>query len=210
MKKKIISLCLVIALVATAIAGATLAYFTDTDVVNNTFTVGNIDIKLDEAPVGDDGVADKGDRVKENDYHLYPGMTYDKDPMVTVIKGSEECYVRMEMDINNQDLLDEYLSEYEIADILTGYGVNWEYKNSELSEDGKVRTYHFWYKNPVKPAADQDLALEPLFQKIEVPAGLKNDEMQALNGLKIDVRAYAIQTESFDDAADAWANFPTT
>ena len=36
MKKKIISLCLVIALVATAIAGATLAYFTDTDEVKNT------------------------------------------------------------------------------------------------------------------------------------------------------------------------------
>ena len=210
MKKKILALCLVVALMATAIAGATLAYFTDKDVVNNTFTVGNIDITLDEAPVGEDGVADEGTRVKANEYHLYPGMTYDKDPMVTVAAGSEECYVRMEMDINNQLLLDEYLSEYELADILTGYGVNWEYQKSELSEDGTVRTYHFWYKDPVKAAADKDLALEPLFQQIKVPADLDNVEMQALNGLKIDVRAYAIQTEGFTDAADAWDNFPTT
>ena len=104
MKKKILALCLVVALLATAIAGATLAYFTDTDVVNNTFSVGNIEIKLDEAPVDEDGKATDDPRVQENEYHLYPGMTYDKDPMVTVIKGSEECYVRVFMTINNQAL----------------------------------------------------------------------------------------------------------
>ena len=48
MKKKIISLCLVVALVATAIAGATLAYFTDTDSAENVMTLGNVDIKQNE------------------------------------------------------------------------------------------------------------------------------------------------------------------
>lgn len=48
MKKKIISLCLVLALAATAIVGASLAYFTDTDTETNTFTTGNVKIDLVE------------------------------------------------------------------------------------------------------------------------------------------------------------------
>ena len=49
MKKKILSLCLVLALALTAIGGATLAYFTDTDSAKNTFTVGNVKIQLLES-----------------------------------------------------------------------------------------------------------------------------------------------------------------
>lgn len=48
MKKKIVALCLVLALAITAIGGATLAYFTDFETETNTFTVGNIDIELEE------------------------------------------------------------------------------------------------------------------------------------------------------------------
>lgn len=48
MKKKIIALCLIVALAITAITGATLAYFTDTDNKTNTFTVGNVAIDLIE------------------------------------------------------------------------------------------------------------------------------------------------------------------
>ena len=48
MKKKIITLCLVVALAATAIIGGTLAYFTDTDTKDNTFAVGSVQIALVE------------------------------------------------------------------------------------------------------------------------------------------------------------------
>lgn len=48
MKKKIIALCLVIALAATAVIGGTLAYFTDTDEETNTFTAGGVKIDLIE------------------------------------------------------------------------------------------------------------------------------------------------------------------
>lgn len=48
MKKKVLSLCLVVALVATAVIGGTLAYFTDTDSAANTFTVGGVKIDLIE------------------------------------------------------------------------------------------------------------------------------------------------------------------
>ncbi len=48
MKKKITALCLCVALLAIAVVGASLAYFTDTDNATNTFTVGNVAIALIE------------------------------------------------------------------------------------------------------------------------------------------------------------------
>ena len=48
MKKKITAIFLCVALLATAIVGASLAYFTDTDNETNTFTVGNVKIDLIE------------------------------------------------------------------------------------------------------------------------------------------------------------------
>ena len=54
-KKKIISLCLVVCLLATAIGG-TLAYFTDTDADKNVMTMGNVDIEQIEQERSPDGV----------------------------------------------------------------------------------------------------------------------------------------------------------
>ena len=48
MKKKILTICLIVALAATAIIGGTLAYFTDKDEATNTFTMGNVKIDLKE------------------------------------------------------------------------------------------------------------------------------------------------------------------
>lgn len=49
MKKKITAIFLCVALVAIAVVGASLAYFTDTDSAKNTFTVGNVKIQLLES-----------------------------------------------------------------------------------------------------------------------------------------------------------------
>ena len=49
MKKKITAIFLCVALVAIAVVGASLAYFTDTDEATNTFTVGNVKIDLLES-----------------------------------------------------------------------------------------------------------------------------------------------------------------
>lgn len=48
MKKKIMAMCLVIAMAATAVIGGTLAYFTDKDAETNVFTTGNVNIDLTE------------------------------------------------------------------------------------------------------------------------------------------------------------------
>lgn len=49
MKKKLTALCLCVALLAVAVVGASLAYFTDTKSATNTFTVGNVKIDLLES-----------------------------------------------------------------------------------------------------------------------------------------------------------------
>lgn len=57
MKKKITAICLCVALVAVAVVGASLAYFTDTDEETNTFTAGGVKIDLIEQQVNEDGTA---------------------------------------------------------------------------------------------------------------------------------------------------------
>ena len=61
MKKKLLVLGLCVALAAIAIAGASLAYFTDTKSATNTFTVGNVKIKLIESTYHRTGSDNAGD-----------------------------------------------------------------------------------------------------------------------------------------------------
>lgn len=117
MKKKILVACLCVALAVLTIAGTTLAYLTSTDKVENTFTVGNVAVKLDEAKVTTDGTPVEGaDRVKANDYKLMPGHTYTKDPTVTVLDGSEESYIRLKVTFNKASALIAMCTDPEFAD----------------------------------------------------------------------------------------------
>ena len=104
-KALLLSLCAVLLVAATVFT--TVAYLTSKDAVKNTFTIGKVNIKLDEANVDEGGnVIEGADRVKENSYKLLPGHTYTKDPTVTVLKGSEEAYVRMKVSmIKASDLI---------------------------------------------------------------------------------------------------------
>ena len=61
MKKKLLVLGLCVALAAIAIAGASLAYFTDTKSATNTFTVGNVKIDLIKSRFHRTGSDNSGD-----------------------------------------------------------------------------------------------------------------------------------------------------
>lgn len=103
-KALLLTLCAVL-LIAASVLG-TMAYLTSTDTVTNTFTVGKVEIKLDEAKVNADGIPEEGAaRVQANSYKLMPGTTYTKDPTVTVLNGSEASYVRMKVTFNNASKL---------------------------------------------------------------------------------------------------------
>lgn len=114
-KALLLTLCAVL-LVAASVLG-TMAYLTSSAEVKNTFTVGKVEIKLDEAKVTADGIPVEGaDRVTANSYKLMPGTTYTKDPTVTVLNGSEESYVRMKVTFNNATEIIALCTDPEFAD----------------------------------------------------------------------------------------------
>ena len=81
MKKKILAMCLCVAMLAIAIVGGTLAYFTDTDAETNVFTTGNVAIDLIEV-------------FDAENAKLLPGIDIQKE--VTIENtGSESAYVRV-------------------------------------------------------------------------------------------------------------------
>lgn len=219
-KSKILLLTLcAVALVAASVLG-TLAYLTSQDTVTNTFTVGKVQIKLDEAKVGEDGKALTGNdaaRVKANSYKLLPGHEYDKDPMVTVLAGSEASYVRMLVTVTfGKTLTDEKLAT-DLDNIFTGYdAAKWIRNAKQVTTDGEgdaaktVITYEYRYNatiDGIVPATTTDSALPALFTGIQVPGDWTNDDLAALGGIQINIVAQAIQADGFTDAADAWDNF---
>ncbi len=215
-----------VALIMIMAVGGVLAYLTSTASVTNTFTVGDVDITLDEAKVNPDGTpVDPAERTdKGNEYHLIPGQTYVKDPTVTVMAGSEESYVRMMVTINCLAELDEIFDPYAgsvITTIFNDYDdKTWIYAGETRNGDNTI-TYEFRYKNTVSGLdADgnklaEDVALEPLFKSITIPGTITDEELAKIMNLEIVVSGHAIQAIGFEaDAANgltaedaAWAAF---
>ena len=79
MKKKITALCLCVALLAVAVVGASLAYFTDTKTATNTFTVGNVKIDLIESRFHREGNDNSGDTSIPDPTQTASGMQYVTD-----------------------------------------------------------------------------------------------------------------------------------
>ena len=233
-KALLLTLCAVL-LIAASVLG-TMAYLTSTDTVTNTFTVGKVEIKLDETDVTNPN----GPRVTANSYKLMPGTTYTKDPTVTVKAGSEESYVRMKVTFNNAAALMEMLPSADnledftpdeialikkIAPILfltnyTAVDAGWlpEYTMFGMEKTladpnyfvydaaNDTVTYIFYYPTTVT-ATTADVTLPALFDTIKVPEHVTGEQLAKLNNFKITVIAEAIQAGSFTDAADAWSHF---
>ena len=107
MKKKITALCLVVALALVAIGGATMAYFTDHGQQENTFAIGNIDIKVDE--LGNVKDADGNfvsDAFSDDDNGMYytnimPSYVMTKKPVISNESTRNAAYVRVAVVVNN-------------------------------------------------------------------------------------------------------------
>jgi len=243
--KKALLIVVCAALLVVASVMGTLAYLTDTDVAVNTFTVGNVHIKLDEAKVnaqglpvkmvnGQETIADDrlvADRVSTEDpanpqgnqYHLQPGLSYTKDPTVTVKGTSEDAYVRMLVTVNDVEKLKAALPAgyYDSANnrvmlhmLVDGWSnEQWKFEKYTTKTAGEGAaavtsgTYEFRYAQLV-PKSEQDTGLPALFTAIKIPGENVTNEMIAnLADVTITVEAHAIQAASMTDAADAWTKF---
>lgn len=208
-KKKalLLSLCMVL-LIAASVFG-TMAYLTDNEKAENTFTVGNVSITLDEAKVNKDGTAvTPAERTDKNDYHLVPGGSYIKDPTVTVEAGSDKAYVRMIVTIATEKkaALEAISKDGTVLGIFSGLDItNWKLEDQSLVTVADCLVYEFRYDGIVDGTRG---ALEPLFTTIDILGTVTNKQLTDLGGFDINIEAQAIQASGFADDADlAWASF---
>lgn len=164
-KKKIVSLCLAAVLVVMAVAGATVAYFTDTDSKDNTFTVGNVDITLTEPSWNTNG--------QESD-DVYPGEPLYKDPTVTN-DGANPCFVRIKV-----ENLDQFGQKGDIT-------YRTDYVTGKLGTDWVLHDGYFYYTKVLAVGETTDA----LFDQIVMPTGLTGDE----DTLPVTVTAQAVQAQ---------------
>lgn len=182
MKKKILALSLCVALLAVAVVGGTLAYFTDfTETKENVFTVGNVDIELTEPNWDSTGVEDAP--------QVYPGESLDKDPTVANV-GANPCFVRVKV-----ENLDQFGEKGDIV-LLNS---NWQEGLNEGWVDGEDG-YFYWTKPLVVEGTEEDSwnanynlvsTTVPVFSQIKMPTGLTGDE----DTQPINVTAYAVQAQ---------------
>lgn len=209
--RKALATMLAALLLVVVSVGATVAYLTSRDEVTNTFTVGKVVITLDEAKVNlagkpvDDNNKEvelaNAPRVKANEYKLMPGHTYTKDPTVTVLEDSEPSWIYCGVKVSDVATLKEVFPGNEVNGIFMLQNfVDYDAKVWEFVEfDSNTSTYIFKYATTVDTVDDPATKLAPLFTKIEIPSEVKNDALLKLEGLKINVGAFAIQADGMTE-----------
>ena len=200
MKKKITAIFLCVALVAIAIVGASLAYFTDTKTATNTFTMGDVKITLDETNANGEG------RVTSNTYNTYPGAVVTKDPTVHNT-GKNAAWIRAKVEVkdwatNCTKYPTNAAGDMAMKDTLgrlltTGLGEGWSVV--DVKPVGNDVTFVLMYADKLAAGADTTA----MFEKVNVPTGLQNG--QEFGTIK--VTAEAIQTDSFDTWTAAFDAF---
>lgn len=197
MKKKTIALVMAMVMLFGIAVGGTIAWLTDkTAEVKNTFTVGNINITLDEKDVDDS--TPNADRDIANVYQMIPGTTYEKDPTVTVVADSEDCYLFVKFEEENSPA--EYLT----------YTSKLNAENGWTQGDGTDIPANVWYREVTK--ADTDTVFTLLAGNndyangcITVKDSVTNANMNDAAKAELVYTAYAIQKANFATAALAWA-----
>ena len=141
MKKRTVALMLACVLIVGCVIGGSLAWLTDqSDEVQNVFTTSDINITLTE-----DDTDDSKDG-EQHEYKMIPGFTIDKRPVVTVLGGSEDCWLFVEV-VENCTATDSDGEAYDF-DAFLSYNIDlettdpvhagWtELKNGENSVIGK-------------------------------------------------------------------------
>ena len=200
MKKKIavaVSLLLVLALSV----GGTIAWLTDSDSVTNTFTIGDIDITLAEP----NGAAN-------NKYKITPGATVEKDPTVTVVKGSENCYVYV--CVTNTVMVNIKADTASDAVPTVVATPNIDSTNWTVVGTGTNKVLYRYIN--VVDASKADVMLPAVFATVTYSDKITKDNISEITAEdKIIIEAFAHQSDSLTDGvntADAEANakFGTT
>ena len=169
MKKKIIAVCLIVAMAAIAVVGGTLAWFTDDEVANNTFTVGKVDITLTEPNWTSSGSQDAPE--------VYPSEALAKDPTVKN-DGANPCFVRIK--VTGLDCLAP-------ASNIT---YRTDYVDGKLGDNWVKHTDGYFYYNKVLAVGE---TTDALFDQIVIPSDLTNGDATTLHNIVVTAEAVQAQ-----------------
>ena len=186
MKKLLIAAVCLVAILTSAVVG-TIAWLTDkTETVKNTFSPSNIDITLAES--------------KNLDLKMVPGTTITKDPVVTVKKGSEACwlFVKIDEDLGAWAAEGKTFANYLTYSVITG-------NDGWTALDGVSGVY---YRQVAASTEDQPFYVL-VDNAVNVLATVKEADMDKLYATDAEMptlsfTAYACQQEGFATASAAW------
>lgn len=178
---KTMFMILAVVLIVGISVGGTLAWLTDTTTpVTNTFTVGDINITLTES---------------ENlNLKMVPGNTITKDPKVTVVGGSEDCWLFVKVDESTN--LGRYIT----------YTVDSGWTKLDKDENNNPITDLIYYRSVT--ASDGDQVFSVLTgDQVTVKDSVTKDLMEQAkdSAPTLTFTAYAVQKDNIDTAAAAWA-----
>ena len=191
-RSKMIIASIVLALIL--LIGGAVAYFTDTQSVTNTFTLGSVKIELTE-PSWDE----------ENGKNLVPGTEVAKDPTIKNI-GRNKAFVFIQTEepcYNGGELLQYVVNE------------EWTEISGNVCTDSEpvTKTYAYGTSSAMTELDIQE-STTTLFDSVTMDPALTQDDYTAVSGidLKIVVTAYGIQTTNLENETpnnifDNFSNF---
>jgi hypothetical protein len=216
---KVLILLLTLVLLIGCAAGGTLAWLmTKTDPVVNTFTVGNVAITLKEHVLNPttgqwqqpEALTDVGNQ----GIQALPGREILKDPTLTVLKGSEKCYVRVFIKINWEPAADSKFAEFAYYDWFQ-FNTDWSIRrifDGTFTTNGHYVGYDVYELRYIPGTVDAstDDQTIPVIYKMTIPDYLEKDEISAMEGAGVTLIAQAVQAEGFADADAAFdaAGYP--
>lgn len=191
LKKQLLRTMIACGLVVSMAVGSTVAYLSDAETAANTFTVGKVQIDLEEPGYpGNDS-----DEVK----NIIPNQEIVKDPQIENT-GNNNALVFLRVEVPQEMFTDEDdgTGEQKKQDLfrLKGVSSQWELLRTETvtGEDGKVKTsYVYGYKKTLGKGATTD----KLFQKVQMKNAVESD--LSGNVEDIVVTACAIQATDIPD-----------
>ena len=182
MKKTLITVLVTVLVCCTAF-GATYAWLMDkTATITNTFTFGDVSITLEETE------GEGNDTAKT--FKMVPGATIDKDPKVSVVAGSEACWLFVKIDASAN--YSEFFATYVVADGWTALTGNAGVYYRSVTASDNAQDFYVLKDNQVTVL---DTVTQAQFNAI------KNGSASAPT---LSFTAYAVQSEGVGDAATAW------
>lgn len=214
--RTLLSLCLAVVLVLTAVLG-TIAYMTAQDTVTNTFTVGSFN-KPTKDPDGSDLPSDvtyiyeKNWRADTDGHKLVPDSPTIKDPKVGIGKGSEAAYVYVYIQ-NKLVVTDEDAVYFTLNNGWSPVGTEGtDYKKVNVGGTDYYTGGLFKYDTMLEPTTDADVwTASAIFDNVTTNSDVNTSD---LTNLDMVVNAYIhqakdngnpIDTTTLDTAAQTWA-----